>query len=218
MEKAHYEFPARYDWDLTDISNTKAKAPWNNPTPTSRHFSPEEAKEIKRIVLDLKERGFFLGGSRDKLNDRYSFDSIRDWDFNSPYFGKYVQIVEGLENLDFKTGFYGDKEVGEYVVENFDKMPRPTNEYTIDNMFLGYWKHKVYPHITVIERYNLPLYIRAWECLDINLWGNYIWKSRPELLEKGETQEQANSRKVLTNLILNSLFEACKDPNIKDCM
>ena len=179
-------------------------------------FNAEQTLQIQDIVETLGSYDCYLGGSRQMLRD-WNYSSRRDWDFNVPFMNAYV--------LDDENAGWArpdeNPELAEYLRENFTMQQAPDgdfSDYAIDSQFVSYWKHNVFPHITIIVRYNLPLYKRAWKSLGYELWHDYTWKSSLQRLAKEETPEEVKNRKILTKMILNSLYEACRDPNIEEFM
>ena len=132
-------------------------------------------------VIDYMRNYFYLGGSRNKLQD-FDITTNRDWDFQCPQF-------EFMNNYD-----------QDWVRECFEKeTPKPPVEVIRDSqgitwqiaemvesepytdvLFAGLWKHKLYPQITLIERKDLELYRKVFEFMDTNYWKQFMWKSNPD--------------------------------------
>lgn len=170
-----------------------------------------EELTVEEVVTKLLSMGAYLGGSRQKLQD-FDYSSPRDWDFNIQHF-----VPENL--------FDNYPEVNDYVFENFQYIHNSDYDDTNkmddikDTQFIEYYKHRLFPHITVVVRKNLALYKKVFDAIPFKYWKAFMWKSEPGL---GKLSEEARTDyKIFIRAQFDMLFavaEQLKPLTKEDCM
>ena len=130
--------------------------------------------DLPHLITYLNDNGYYLGGSRNKLKN-YDIRSETDWDYNAT--SAFVRSP--------------------WFQNNFDQIVSVLSNYA-DNLFVSYWKHKIFDHVSVVERKDLDMYREIFETISIEFWKKYLWKSTP-------TPTHTLSRKRQIN-IFNQLY------------
>jgi len=148
--------------------NEKALDPWQPSVPIN-------PADTEKIVSDLMEMGMHFGGSRQMLGDM-DYGTERDWDFN-------FQLNTKKSVSLFQTTKYvwPNEEVGAYVEEHFYHAKESYESKDVT----GYYKHRVYPHITLIGRRDLAKYKKVWDSITPEFHHKWLWKSAPHRPQDG---------------------------------
>ena len=145
------------------------------------------------------QKYFYLGGSRNKLQD-FDLASDRDWDFNC----RRYDLLPAVDQEWIRECF---NKQDEPVVITFPGMLRfeimQSNSEYKDTQFAGYWKHKIYPQVTLIERHDLALYMEAFEDIDLDYWKSKLWKSNPDQSSTLSRDDQVRYFNMLYNFHAN---------------
>lgn len=184
-------------YSLENIEKEIARLQAQKEKLTRPKLDETEAEDVSFIVNDLIQKGAFLGGSREKLND-FDYTSLRDWDFHVQKEGNYPYAPKFIRDNFFQQD-------GEEAVNYEDKF------------FKSYWKHDTYPHITVIVNSNLTLYKKIWTKLPKSYWHNYVWKSNPMRIEELKDPAKLKKLKLQNREFFNVLHEMV-ELDFKDCM
>jgi hypothetical protein len=171
---------------------------------TRPKLSQSEALDVKRITDEMLSLGMFLSGSREKLKDR-DYTTFRDWDFHA----QWAEEHNPFEPPTSKTV--------EYVYENFIVQENEEAVQYKDKFFISYWKHKTYPHITIIMNSNLTLYQKMWNKLPKQYWHNYLWKSNPSRVNELKDPNALRAFKQRSRDTFNMLYEMV-ELEYGDCM
>lgn len=125
-------------------------------------FNPRQCLEIYNVYDNMSRIGLYLGGSRSKLGNMDAASGT-DWDWNAPDWGDM-----SWEQIRYLNANFYD------VYTTTDKRPAYA-----DDLFVGYLKHRKYPHITVVLRRDLDLYRKVFGGIPLDFWAEYLWKSNP---------------------------------------
>ena len=167
----------------------------NRPTLTN-----EEADEVKDITNKMLGLGMFLGGSREKLNDKNAL-SLRDWDF-------HCQTPKDWNKTNAAI---------DYVWANFNLQDDEDAVHYKDKFFHSYHKHAKYPHITVILNVELEKYKKIWTGLDKQYWHDYVWKSNPAIATELKDPAKLRAFKQRNRAFFNMLHKMVH-LDLDDCM
>lgn len=199
-----------------DLTFNVAAYPASDPQPApvkSKNTIADNAHIVEKIVTKLESLGAFLGGSREKLKDR-DFSTERDWDFD-------VQNEKTIEEFNWTATIQKTTPLSNYINAEFfnaafEETEGYDNPFNKDQDFVGYYKHYLFPHITIIVRENLSRYVKMWEKIDLEFWKTFLWKSNPEFLT--DANYDPTGHKIIRQAIIAQLYKMTDPPTLKDCM
>jgi hypothetical protein len=170
--------------------------------------------DLKRVIKKMREGfypSFYLGGSRKKApGGGYAIlDRSVDWDWNVD-----IKNTPWLDNIPLQNPLVFTP-IQQFIAEEFEWVEKDW-KYT-DNQFAGLYRHRLFPHITLIVRRDLDLYKRVFDKIPKAYWQSYFWKSNPETKERMKDKEYKKEWYIRGIATFNMLYEVAKYPTIEEC-
>jgi hypothetical protein len=198
------EYRAQSMYGLSSSSQTYARSSGKTYTMQTRtsDFSIEETARIQQIINEINQWSgqIFLAGSR-FMRRIYVANINTDWDYN-------ISINDDPSRKGVDT------ELSKYILSNFNW--DTANSYSGDQMFVNLFKHREFPHITIISRYDFRLYERVFRSIPYAYWERYLWKSSPHV--KLLSENERSDWKDRLNATFNAFYAVARIPDLEELM